>query len=265
MNFTLKKINERKAKNMLKNFKTKLINIKNLFLENLFPSKFSCFNCGEEISKQDNDFCLCKSCFDKIKPIEFACKKCGEELNSFTDYCLNCKEDKRHFDKVVSVTIFDLVAKNLVHKLKYGNARYLADIIVKFMAKKFKEENFKNIDLILPVPLSEKRKKERGYNQAEELSLRLAKIFNIQHSSNIILRERHTQTQTHLTKQERKQNLLNAFKVENKEKIKDKNLLIIDDVITTGATFDEVAKVLKLNGAKSVYGLTFCHTKNNKV
>lgn len=265
MNFILKKQTKEKTKSMLKNFKTKLKNIKNLFLENLFPSKFSCFNCGEEISNQSNDFCLCKSCFNKIKPIEFACKKCGEKLNSFTDYCLNCKESKRHFDKVVSVTIFDFVAKNLVYKLKYGNARYLADIIVKFMAEKFKEENFKNIDLILPIPLSEKRKKERGYNQAEELSLRLSKILNIQHSSNIILRVKHTQTQTHLTKPQRKQNLLNAFKVENKEEIKNKNLLVIDDVITTGATFDEVAKVLKLNGAKSVYGLTFCHTKNNNV
>ena len=57
---------------MLKNFKTKLKNIKNLFLENLFPSKFSCFNCGDEIDKTSNDFCLCENCFNKIKPIKFA-------------------------------------------------------------------------------------------------------------------------------------------------------------------------------------------------
>ena len=250
---------------MLKNFKTKLKNIKNLFLENLFPSKFSCFNCGDEIDKTSNDFCLCENCFNKIKPIKFACKKCGEELNSFTKYCLNCKEETRHFDKVVSVTIFDDVAKHMVHKLKYGNARYLAEIIAKFMAEKFKEENFKNIDLILPVPLSDKRKKERGYNQAEELSLWLSKSLNIMHESNVILRLKHTQTQTHLTKQERKQNLLNAFVVADKEKIKGKNLLVVDDVITTGATFDEIARVLKLKGAKSVYGLTFCHTKNKNI
>ena len=89
----------------------------------------------------------------------------------------------------------------------------------------------------------------------------MAKELNIEHNSKILKRIKATSTQTHLNKQERAENLLNAFKVESCKEIKGKTILVVDDIITTGATLDEIARVLKNKGAKAVYGLTFCHTK----
>ena len=76
----------------------------------------------------------------------------------------------------------------------------------------------------------------------------------------VVTRSKNTATQTHLTKKERKQNVEDAFVVTNKSKVKGKNVLLVDDVYTTGATINAIAKVLKLAGAKNVYGVTFAHT-----
>lgn len=243
--------------------KTLLINLKNNFLEEIYPSNITCYNCNEELIKT-NKYHLCKNCLDKINIIKNCCKKCGEELNEFTAYCLNCKETKRHFDKVYSVATFDNVAKDIVYKFKYGKNKYMSDCIIPFLLDKVDEINLDEIDLIVPVPLSQERLRERGFNQAKILSDKLSKELNIK-CEDLLKRVKNTQTQTTLTKLERKQNLINAFIVEDKQKIKNKNILVIDDIITTGATFDEVARILKLKGANKVFGLTFCHTKNNKV
>lgn len=243
--------------------KTIFTRIKENLIEEIYPSNITCFNCDAELVKP-NKYHLCNVCLDKINIIKNCCKKCGEELNDFTNYCLNCKDAKRNFDKIYSVATFDGVAKNIIYKFKYGKSEYMADCITPFLLEKLSEVNLKEIDLIMAVPLSQERLKERGFNQAKILSDKLSKELGIK-SVNLLRRIKNTSTQTALTKLERKQNLLNAFIVEDKQKIKNKNILVIDDIITTGATFDEVAKVLKTKGANKVFGLTFCHTKNNKV
>ena len=246
--------------NKIKEF---LLKTKEKFLEEIYPSNITCFNCNAELLKL-NKYHLCDKCLSKISIIKNGCKKCDEELNDFTEYCLNCKETKRHFDRVYSVCVYDGVAKEIIYKFKYGKNIYMAETVLPFLIEKFKEIKLDKIDFILPIPLSKERLKERGFNQAEILSKNLGKVFDIE-SINLLKRVKNTPTQTALSKAERKQNLINAFIVENKQMIKGKNLLIIDDIITTGATFDEVARVLKLKGANKVFGLTFCHTKNSKV
>lgn len=230
-------------------------------LDEIYPKNYSCYCCNDEI-KVDNKHCLCNKCLTSLKYIKYPCKKCSEDLNEFTDYCINCKDKVRHFDKVISVLVYEGIAKNLIYKFKYSNQKYVADCLVSFMLNKIKNSDILNeIDLIIPVPLSKERLKTRSFNQAELLSLKLAKELNIKHNSNILKRIKATPTQTHLNKKERAENLLNAFKVENISEVKGKTILVVDDIITTGATLDEIARVLKNRGAKVVYGLTLCHTK----
>lgn len=236
-----------------------LVKIKDNFLEELFPSNFTCYNCNDEI-KDNNKYHICKKCLSGIEIIKNPCVKCGEDLNSFTKYCNNCKTYKRNFDKVVSVSKYDKTAKHLVHKLKYGKVEYIAESIVPFLVDLFNQTKFENIDVITCVPISKERLKDRGFNQAQILAEKLSNKINIIFDGNIIKRIVNTESQTHLTKIERANNLSKAFEVCDNKDLKGKNILIVDDVITTGATMNEIAKLLKNKGANKVYGITFCHS-----
>ncbi|MBQ8430971.1 MAG: ComF family protein [Clostridia bacterium] len=171
--------------------------------------------------------------------------------------CLNCKKNNYHFNYAQSVFSYkDNVAK-IIQNLKYNSAKYLADPLGEFLYKKLIELNWK-IDLITFVPLHTKRIKKRGYNQAEILADQLSRKSGIE-IKNILERDKNTPSQTSLKVKERAKNMENAFKLIDNN-IKDLNVLIIDDVFTTGATVNEIAKVLKNAKAKNVYVLTLAHT-----
>ncbi len=237
--------------------------IKNKFLDELFPEHYSCYNCSKEVNNENN-YHLCNECIKKIKAIKYPCKICGDELNSFTKYCENCKSHKRHFDYVRSVTTYDGVARNLVHKLKYGNCNYIAKLIARYLNEEFVKGSYDLIDLIICVPITHEKLKTRGYNQTEEILKEFVKITDIDYNLDCIKRIKNNSTQTVLTRKERLENMKNSFEFTNSIDITNKNILVIDDVITTGSTLDEIARTLKENGAKKVFGLTFCHTKSNK-
>jgi ComF family protein len=114
------------------------------------------------------------------------------------------------------------------------------------------------------VPLYTKRQKKRGYNQSELLSNELSKLIGISVSHNNLIRIKDTITQTNLSFKERQKNLESAFEIKDKKEVKDKNILLIDDVLTTGATADNCAKILKKAKAKGVYVLTFATTDGEK-
>lgn len=246
----------------MKNLKRIVQNLKEKFLDEVFPPNVSCYNCNNEI-KNKNPYSLCEECLKEIKPIKYPCKICGDELNSFTEVCDNCKNNKRYFDYVSSVTIFSGVAKNLVYKLKYGDCAYTAKTIAEYLASAFNGGKYEAIDIVTCVPISSEKLKIRGYNQTEEILKEFIKYVNIPCSASILKRVKDTITQTALTKTSRQENLQSAFEVVEVDKIKNKNVLVIDDVITTGSTLDAIAKALKEKGANKVYGLTFCHTKLN--
>lgn len=113
-----------------------------------------------------------------------------------------------------------------------------------------------HLDFLVPIPLHRSRQREREFNQAESLSQELAKEFNKKVLTNVLIRVKPTKTQTELTFQERCQNVKESFSVVKPELIKDTNLLLIDDVLTTGATSSEAAKCLKEAGARKVLLLT---------
>lgn len=228
----------------------------------IFPEGYSCINCGIEIFDQSKGFC--ENCLKSLTYINGkVCYHCGDPLVSDGDYCKRCKGKKFIVDRAIAPFTYKGIIKNLIFKLKYQGAKYLAKPLSNFMIEKFNTINL-TYDYIIPIPLCSKRFKQRGYNQ----SLLLAQNIDKQKiMDNNLIRIKETQEQANLTATSRKKNMIGAFKLKDKKLVKDKIILLIDDVYTTGATTDECAKILKQANAKAVYVLTLAHTilskKNN--
>ncbi|MBT8386571.1 MAG: ComF family protein [Ignavibacteria bacterium] len=204
----------------------------------------------------------CTGCYKKLTYDEkFICPNC---LNSIlkadnelikAEYTRKFKND-RIIEDFSSLYIFesDKAFQNIIHSIKY-NKKFLAGILLgRLLAEALEEKiNTWKIDLIIPVPLHQLKKSERGYNQSEYIAKGISKRSRIKMQNNAISRVRYTQSQTTMTLKEREQNIENAFKVKRKKNIKGKTLLLVDDVITTGATVKECGKVLKDSGANTIY------------
>ena len=230
----------------------------------IFPPNYTCICCGRDIF--NNPYGVCEGCKSSLPFLTGRlCQHCSDILISDGDYCKRCKGKAQLYDKAISPFIYtDAIAKH-IQNLKYNNAKYLAEPLSRFMADTFCNSKI-STDFVTPVPLCTKRMKERGYNQSSLLADSFSKIVNIP-VLDVLERVKETGTQTELNFIERQKNLKDAFRVVNKKLVKDKSVLVIDDVFTTGATVSECAKVLKKSGAKVVYVLTAAHTiiaKNNK-
>lgn len=204
-----------------------------------------CPACKKKLSESEK--CICDKCFSTIK------RAGNDRLKS---------EFERKFTstKIISgftsLFIFekDKALQSFIHSIKYNkrflNAKFLGSLIGKELEEQI---NNWNIDLIVPVPLHHLKKAERGYNQSEYIVKGLSRKLKIQNSAKALKRARYTETQTAFNLEERERNISNAFKVRSKQKIIGKNILIVDDVITTGSTIKECGKALLKGGAKSVY------------
>lgn len=217
-----------------------LTNIFDFFLPRICPCCKSRLSVSEE--------CICSRCFNNIKIAEDKLLKVEYERDF---------KSKSYISDFTSAFVFekDKELQTLVHELKY-NKRFLNGVFLGKQIAGLRKELIQNwnIDLIIPIPLHKLKLAERGYNQAYYISQGLSKKLNIPLNKTIIKRKKFTKTQTKLTRKEREENLTGAFKLSGRSKILDtKNVLIIDDVITTGATTNECAKVLLSAGVKKVY------------
>ena len=228
-------------------------------LDMIYPEGIKCIVCNDDIVK-NNTHMLCDNCLIHLPfTKEKVCIKCGRNITGKGDYCLDCKRTKRYFTKAIAPLWYKGEVIRLIHKLKYGNARYLAKPLAFILYDKVKAEKI-NFDLIIPVPICDKRLKERGYNQSLLIAVELAKLCDKPLLEDVLIRTKDTDTQTNLTKKERNENLVDAFKVVDKKSIKDKTILLLDDVLTTGATANNCC--IKLLGAKckEIYVATIART-----
>lgn len=219
-----------------------------------------CQACKEKLNL-DSKVHLCEDCFAKIKfnKLPF-CKKCGRSLeanNSYSDYCRNCQKNEFNFERSYSACLYEGILKELLHEFKYNKnmqaGNILSAILLKFFEENFPEEKF---DFIVPIPLFAAKEREREFNQAEILARPISKKFLITLSKGVLVKLRPTPSQTTLTKEKRFLSQKGVFKVRRPEVFYKKKLLVIDDIMTTGATMNEAAFTLKKNGASEVYGLT---------
>jgi len=151
--------------------------------------------------------------------------------------------------------------KKLIHELKYKHVYTLSETLINLVIKHISFD-FQKFDFITPIPLHPKRLQKRGYNQAAELGLSLSRKMPLPFFDNVLLKTRNTKPQMSLVDtNERKKNMKGVFKINKRINITGKTIILVDDVSTTGATIFEAAKVLKENGAKSVWGLVLARKK----
>ena len=228
----------------------------------LFPEDYSCLICSQDIFY--NKYSICKNCEKHLPYLTGRlCLRCSEPLVSLGNYCKNCKSKKIIVDKAIAPFYYKDSIASLIMDLKYNNKKYTAKSMAMYMADCF-NNNHLFADYIVPVPICEKRLKQRGFNQSEEIANELSKLLKMKVKTEVLKRVKETPTQTNLDYHERQVNLKDAFKAYKPKLIKDKTVLIIDDVYTTGATVTECSKELKSAGAKCVYVLTFARTELKK-
>ena len=201
-------------------------------------------------------------CFSNINFILDGCIKCGKPIINYSleeqsiDGCSYCLNKSFYFDKVISCVEYTEISKKIVFGLKYNNKTYLSKYIATIMKEKLDLENIK-FDYILFVPLHKKRLRQRGFNQAEKIAMDLSKIVDIPTVDNLS-RKYNTKRLYKLGKEERINELKNAFVIkENIIDLKNKNVLLVDDIFTTGSTVNEISKILKINGVNKVFVSTF--------
>jgi competence protein ComFC len=184
------------------------------------------------------------------KPV---CEVCGLPVEK-EGWCSSCKRSRPHFTVARSWLIYEGPIRHALHTLKYRRNISLGETLSQVMAEGMGELNW-DIDVVVPVPLGKRRLQERGYNQVALVAKPLAAIKKWDFHPRSVARINDTRSQVGLTADERKRNVEGAFRSESNG-IKGKNVLLMDDVATTGATLSSCASALLEAGAKNVYGFT---------
>ena len=226
-----------------------------------FPSNIKCLICGDDL-KQKQDIEVCDKCKCNLHFITESecCARCGSVISGQGKFCLNCQKGDTEFDIARSVFIYDGEIKHLIAGLKYNNKPYISRTLSNYIAQKFTELKWQ-ADLIIPVPLSDARRKWRGYNQAQLLAEGVSDKLGIPVNTETLVKIKDTDQQVNLSSDERRKNLKDCFKVIDKYAVRGKRILLIDDVMTTGSTASACAHELKKAHADRVMVLTIAHGK----
>ncbi len=235
----------------------------------IFPSE--CRFCSAPLTNISR-LPVCVDCQSKIMPLQGQrCSICAQPLPQGMPHqqsrgtCFECSRDLPLFERAVAFGGYEHELREMVHLLKYQHVRPAAEFLGALVAEAATEilPVMSDRVLVVPVPLYKAKLRERGFNQAEMLALettrRLTKIVptkKFELRTSLLFRKRATESQVGMTREQRKTNLRGAFTVPNKNAVKDREILLIDDVLTTGATVGECARVLRRAGAAQVWVAT---------
>lgn len=258
--------------------------ILNHIINIIFPAV--CKQCNDPISADTSIAYFCKGCWDGVKWFDGpCCPQCClpyPSLDSPSDLsqaapghlCQSCHMNPPHFDKAVSAGPYEGVLAEAIKLFKYkkkihiGRALVERIMMIPSTINLFRGSNSEPVSeseclekiqdgkYIVPVPLHPKRLREREFNQSAIIALVMGLRLGIPVLLDILIRQRHTRPQVELDIKERRNNVLGAFSVQDAEVIKDKDVILVDDVYTTGSTVNECAKALKKNGAQKICVIT---------
>ncbi len=208
------------------------------FLNLIFPNV--CGFCNK-IDKNS----LCENCELKLAKYR---------INGIKDYT---KDNKKYFNYLYSALKYENEVREKIIKYKFNENSYLYKTFAKIIIKDKKVYGFlKLYDIIIPVPMHKLKKSVRGYNQSELVANEIAKQMELPFEKNVLIKTKNTKVQSTLTKTQRIENVKNAFFVTDTTKVKDKKVVLIDDIYTTGCTVNECSKVLKQAGAREICVVT---------
>ncbi len=226
----------------------------------LFVDDCNCLICDREVYDRPRSG-LCPQCLAGL-PLNDGeiCRKCGRKLANEADYCNTCQNNERKFSFARSVCVYEGSAVTLVHGLKFAGKRYYAGYMANLMVDKYLDEKY-DCDLVVEVPLSGKRKKKRGYNQSALLAREISRALKLDYAPGAVVKIKDNKEQASLGHAERELNVKGVYEVADAAGVRGRRILLVDDVMTTGATASEVASVLLKAKAKSVSVITFASTK----
>ncbi len=232
-------------------------------LDILYPRH--CFGCDKGLYEERSAY-ICIGCQEKIMRTKVSrCVKCGFVLGpgiiASNNGCPECEKTNLKFEKSFFVSDNKEPIKNLIHQFKYKKHICLAKPLGHLLIKLLGQEIICEIDVIVPVPLHWKKKQKRGFNQSSLMAKKICKKLSLPISINNLHRVKNTLSQTQLSRLQRQKNVYGAFRVKNPEKFNKKNVLLVDDVLTTGTTASECAKSLKNAGVNKVFLVALARSK----
>jgi ComF family protein len=236
-----------------------------------FPSE--CRICGMPLTKISR-LPVCQECLDAMRPTaEDVCSICGERL--FLSYALDpsgesrcglCRRAEPNFARAAAYGSYESGLRELIHLLKYGGVRPAANVLGRMLADAISnlEPELADFVVVVPVPLHRSKFRQREFNQAELIARAATKIQHPQDRlrlcPDVLVRKRETASQIGLSRRQRRENLRGAFAVAQPEAVKGHEVLVVDDVFTTGATVSECTRVLLRAGASKVWVATVART-----
>lgn len=235
--------------------------LKKRLLDFIYPEALKCQVCGSDLNYYEVPG-ICQHCLSKIEFVKFYCQLCGRKISNFQPVldplCADCQEMTPPFDIARGGTVYQGFLRRLLLELKYGGQKKLIKPLAALLCQYyFYFYKNKQIDLIIPIPLHNNRYRERGYNQAELLALPLQRKLAKPILRNCLLRWRDTPPLFDIGVKKRRSLIKGAFTLTDTNKCRGKNVLLIDDIFTTGTTAAEASRLLKIEGgAEKVYVMT---------
>jgi ComF family protein len=221
----------------------------------------ACPVCGSPLAiKNKKRQMLCASCRPHLEYVsEPLCMRCGKQLaREEMEYCMDCRTIRHFYTRGAAVFAYTDGIRQSIYNFKYyGKQEYAVFYGFEAAKKCGRLVESWGIDVIIPVPLHAKKKRRRGYNQAELIACEFGRHLRLPVDSEILIRSENTTPMKKLNDTERRKNVEKAFKIST-DVVKYRKVLIVDDIYTTGATIDECARVLLKHGAEKVYFLCLC-------
>lgn len=234
-----------------------MVKLLKIFLDFIYPPL--CPVCGESVESHGN---LCGKCWGKFNWISNPkCYKCGYPFPADLDLgptpmCPHCASGECDLDFIRSACVYDDVSKDIMLPFKHASKLQYQTLMSRAMINCLRNLNL-DIDVVIPVPLAYKRLWHRGYNQATLLARPIAKHYNAILDVDSVSRK-YRPDMGHKTSKQRRENVHGVFQIVNKESLVGKKILLVDDVMTSGATFYELNRVLRKAGVSAVYAVSFC-------
>jgi ComF family protein len=228
-----------------------------ILLDFIFPCR--CVSCGEPVSGKMNH--LCSECRGLMKPLDNGCSVCSGVIHD--GRCTICGDRKFYPDRHLSLFSYEKVSRAAVHSLKFEGMKHVYKVFLPYICSSIDSFN-EQIDIVTFVPMNRKKMVKRGYNQSKLLAGGVGIKTGIEFKE--LLRElSNSSPQRSLNYNERFINVIDRYETVNNTKLKDKVILLIDDVFTTGATINECSRQLILSGAAKVFSITVVRSDLKKL
>jgi len=202
---------------------------------------------------------ICNDCERKLPYIgDSYCMKCGKPVEEDEEYCRDCIRCTHEYKEGRAALVYDEITSKSIYRFKYNHKREFAKVYGRIIDERLGEKiRSWDADVIIPVPVHKSKLKKRGYNQAGLIADELSKRLNIPVCNSLVVRNKATTVQKELSAAARQNNLKKAFNVTRND-VKYRTVLIVDDIYTTGATVDAMARCLKGVGIQNVYFVSLC-------